>query len=467
MNFEKILINNEQVQHLHSQTLEVLDKKGILFEHEGAIEIFKKHGFRVDNNVVFFSGEQVEAAIRQAPEIFEWETETGSVQVNRKEQSLLGPSAGPPYIFDKKAVRKSTLDDYIKIAKIVETSDVLTFTHLLLADTEDIRSEDRPYVQLATSLKYISKPINITSMQTAEESAFDVARNQIQMVKRFYGKTGNVVVGGACPTSPLAYGETDVNVLLGYLAENQPVMIMSCSLPVLTSPASLAGTIIQNNAEILAGIVLTQLVKPGIPVIYANTSSSTNLRNVTLALGAPETALITVATAALAKYYELPYRSGGCLSDALDVDYQAGMESAYCSSTAIYSDVDVMQFACGLMGSFNITSVEKYIVDEQNLRFALRVKEGINIREETSYINEILKVEHRGNYLSGRTPKEYKREHLAMDVFNKVDYNTWKEKNGKTIFENAAERVEERVENYVQRDLAKAQIEILTPYLKV
>ena len=86
MNFEKILINNEQVQHLHSQTLEVLDKKGILFEHEGAIEIFKKHGFRVDNNVVFFSGEQVEAAIRQAPEIFEWETETGSVQVNRKEQ---------------------------------------------------------------------------------------------------------------------------------------------------------------------------------------------------------------------------------------------------------------------------------------------------------------------------------------------------------------------------------------------
>ena len=466
INFEKLLLSEAQIDRLHEQTLTILAEKGILIHHEEAVNIFKSHGFKTEGDVIFFTEKQIDTALSLCPKSFIWESGEKEIIIDRDIASHFGSSAGPPFVLKNGVAQIGTLSDYINIAKLVETSSVMDFVHLLLTDTDDVDVNERPYVQLAALLKYTSKPINITSIQTPQESAREVAVKQIRMIKDFFGKKDkNIAVGGACPTSPLAYTTTDIDVLLGYLAEKQPVMIMTCSMPAMTSPASVAATIIQNNAELLAGIVLTQLVEPGTPIIYANTSTSTNLRNMGLSLGSSETALISVGTAALAKRYKMPFRTGGCLSDAIDVDYQAGVESAYCASTAIYCDVDMMQFSCGLLGSFNLSSLEKYVLDEQNIKMALRMKQGFDFEVDQSYIDPILKMEHRGNYLYGGMPKEYRREHFIADIFNKEDYNSWLAKKGKSVYDKATDKVTARLESYQERDLTQAQKELLAKYL--
>ena len=118
------------------------------------------------------------------------------------------------------------------------------------------------------------------------------------------------------------------------------------------------GTIVQNNAELLAAIVLIQLIKPGLPIFYGNTSTSTNLRKVSMALGNTETALISLATAAMAKFYHMPFRTSGALNDAIDIDFQAGVESTLNLMCGVLSDVDLIYFAAGMLSGFNVTSLE-------------------------------------------------------------------------------------------------------------
>ena len=465
MNFEKLYLNDEQIAHIHSQTLEVLDKKGIQFEHETALELFRAKGFRVEGDMVFFSQKQIEDALATCPKTFQWASLEGEMEVGQNMNTCFGSSAGPPFVMRDGVVREGTLKDYIDIAKLVETSDVMNFSHLLMTDASDIVVADRPYVEMAALLKYTTKPINITALQTDKESVRQVAVNEIQMIKDYYGKSENIAIGGVCVTSPLCYSQTDVDVILGYVEGGQPVMVMTCTMPVMTAPGVFTSAIIQNNSEVLAGIVFTQLVNPGNPIIYANTSTSTNLMKMSLVLGCAETALISVCTAALAKFYGLPFRTGGSLSDAIDVDYQAGIESAYCASAAIYADVDIMQFSCGLFGSFNISSLEKYVLDEQNIKMALRMRQGVNCEVGQDYISQILAMKPRGSYIYNGTPPQYRQEFTTSAILNKEGYNAWQLNNGKSLLENATIAVDKRLESYVGRTLTKEQETFVGKYL--
>ena len=467
MNYNTLVLNREETEFLHGQTLALLEKKGIHFEHEGALAAFKKHGCRTDGNIVFFTRDQVEQAINLSPRSFDWESRMHTARVDGRQKGLYGSAAGPAFFMDPDGtVRRGTLADYIRLAKIVDTSDVIDFGHSLLVDIGDVPTERSPYIQVANLLKYMDKPINLTAMQTPEEPVNEVARKQIRMIKRFYGKEdGNVVLGGACATAPMHYGTTDVDAILGFLGEKQPISLIACSLPVITSHASITSTIVQNNAEVLAGLVLVQMVQPETPFVYATISSSVNLRTVSALFGSAEVALMSAATASLADYYDVPYRSGGSITDAVAVDFQAGAESAYNLAPIILSDVDVMQFSCGSLGSLNITSPEKYLLDEESLKMALRMKQGLGIDMDKSYIEGIMPIKHKGHFMTGPTPKEYFDEHFVSDLFTKTDYNNWQQKDGKTLMEKAVDRVAARLDAYEEKTLDAAQLEIIRDYL--
>lgn len=467
MNMNHQFLSEKDAEFVHEQSLILLEKKGIHFGHKDAIEVFKKHGLKVEGNIVFFERDDVEKAIKLSPRSFQWETRDGSVTVDGREKSLCGSAAGPAFMMDADGtVRRGLLEDYVKICKIVDSSDQLQFVHSLLVDFNDVDTERLPYVQVANLLKYVDKPINLTALQTSSESVGEVAKKQIQMIKKFYGKDGNVVLGGACATSPMHYGTNDVDAIMGFISEKQPISLIACSLPVITSHASIITTIIQNNAEILAGLVLVQLVQPETPFVYATISSSVNLRTVSPLFGSAEVALMSAATASLANYYDVPYRSGGSINDAADIDYQAGAESVFNLAPIIMSDVDVMQFACGSVGSLNITSLEKYLLDEQILRMSFRMKEGIAVDSEKSYVEDIMKVKHKTHFMNGPTPKAFFDEHLIPDIFTKVDYGIWKEKDGKGVVEKATEAVVARLEKYEEKEISAEQTAIIEPFLK-
>lgn len=236
----------------------------------------------------------------------------------------------------------------------------------------------------------------------------------------------------------------------------------------MTSPASLMGTVIQDNATILAGIVLTQLINPGIPVIYGNVSCASDMKNVSLALGAPEGQLIQMASLALGRYYQLPVRAGVAGNDSLKPDYQAGVETTTHFMTTYLGKSDLILNGLGILHSFAVGSYEKFVLDEEIARIMMRLNKGINISESKTeqILSEIKKAGPLGNYLKGRTPKEYRQEHHLTNIFNRKagEAKLVYEESG-DIRERACKIVNERIENYQLPDLTQTQKNILNRYL--
>lgn len=466
MELEKLFFTQEDADFVHEQSLQVLAETGCVFDDEKTIEIFRKHGAKIDGVTVYFTKELIDKALSTVVDSFEIHRPDGTLYSMGKGSKTMCTAGSPPYILDNDQFRFAVMDDYVNICKLVQTSDCLDMTHLNLCDVYDINRNERAYYMMAALLKHTTLPISITSLMTANEDTGMIAGNLIDMVSRFTGiDNGHVLIGCVSPISPLAYIKEALDALYVYCERNQPIQLATCSLPVLTSQASLLGTVIQNNAELLAAITLIQLIKPGLPVFYGNTSTSTNLRKVSMSLGSSETALISLATAKMAKYYHMPFRASGALNDAVDIDYQAGAESTLNLMCGVLSDVDLVYFAAGMLSGFNVTSLEKYVVDEQMIKMVKRLYKGMSIDRTKDYTAEINKVGPRGSFLKGRTPKEYRAEHFVPDIFIKQDYKSWEAEGSIGIKAKASEVVTQRLEGYQAPDISAEQLAIIEKYL--
>jgi trimethylamine--corrinoid protein Co-methyltransferase len=189
------------------------------------------------------------------------------------------------------------------------------------------------------------------------------------------------------------------------------------------------------------------------------------MRTIQLCIGSPEATLISYATAALADYYKLPFRSGGALSDAKDVDFQAGAESMMLLQATLANRPDYILHMCGVLGTFNIVSFEKFLLDEEIIEMVRRQLEGVRVEEETLCYNEIEKVGARGNYLQGRTPKMFRKEFHMAQLFNKEDPNQWQKEGSIPVRETARAKVIERLDSYQPPVLEKAQLELVEKYI--
>ena len=149
--------------------------------------------------------------------------------------------------------------------------------------------------------------------------------------------------------SPLGYANDMLDVLLVYAKARQPVIIAALAMGGTTAPVSLAGMLAMQTAELLAGLVLTQLVSPGMPVLFGSTSSNVDMRLGSLSIGSPETSMVISAHAQLARFYGIPSRAGGSLTDANYPDAQAGFESMLGLMTTVDSGVDFILHSAGIL----------------------------------------------------------------------------------------------------------------------
>ena len=129
------------------------------------------------------------------------------------------------------------------------------------------------------------------TFSVTHEKLYGETVNAINIIRKFEGVTNReTYVNTYCVNtlSPLCYDFAPLEKMFAYAEENQPLWIIPCAMPALTSPPSIFSTLAMTNAEILAGVVLSQLINPGLPVIYGNTSAATDLRSVLLSIGAPK-----------------------------------------------------------------------------------------------------------------------------------------------------------------------------------
>ncbi|MBN2285870.1 MAG: trimethylamine methyltransferase family protein [Tissierellales bacterium] len=458
MKIRNYFLSDEEIKTLHQATIRVLTESGVEFNHEDALALFKKNNVRVEGKQVYINEEILQKTLKTVPKEF-------VLSGRRKEDDVLigagntvyAPASGPVFTQRDNERRPTTGEDYINLLKLFQTSPVIPIVNANMTEPQDMAFEDRDIFRLKNCLALTTKPLMGFTTGTRD------AKRCVETIKGFYNNEDkHYVLGVISPVSPLCFDESMIEGMMAYATENQPVLIASCSLPGATSPVTIAGSLVTNNAEVLAGIVYTQLLRPGLPVIYGGTTTSCDMRMVTPAIGSPETGLFTYGVRGLSAYYGLPCRSGGSLTDSKSPDMQAGIESTYTLLSAAIAGIDYVLQACGILESFSSICFEKIVMDEENIKLAKRYVSGFEINEKTLAIDVIKEVGTQGTYITqNHTYQHFKDDFIQATLMSKDGYEQWEKAGSKSFFQTASQVVEKRLSNYIQPELSDSQKDYL------
>jgi len=459
-------LSDDQIQEIHNTSMRVMENVGISFPHDDAIAAFQEHGFKTDGQKVFFEERQVMDALTTVPRPFTIHAPNPdrSVVVG-DHKPVFAPGYGAPFLVDTTAgKREPTMADYEDLVRLVDALPNQDMSGHLLVEPADVPSGAAHLLMLKAHMLHSDKPF----IGSAEGEIG--AQHTMDMAGILFGEeVGDrpVTVALINSLSPLAYGDEMLGALLVYARRRQPVVIAALAMAGSTGPITLAGLLAMQTAELLAGVVLTQLVNPGTPAIFGSTSTNIDMKTGALAIGSPELALMISAHAQLARYYGLPSRSGGALADASFPDAQAGFESMFALLTTINSGVDFVLHAGGILSSYLAFSSEKLVIDDELCGIVRRYAEGIDVSPETLAYDVIANVGSDGNYLMEmHTVERCRTEFWTPALVDRTGLEAWMDSGRKRAVDRAHERWEQLVAEHQDPPLDKTTVRQLDAYVE-
>ena len=416
----------------------------------------KKGGAKVEGQRVFFSGRLIEEQIKKAPAQFRlYARDPAKDVIVGGDNTVFTPGYGAPFVTDlDSGRRKGNLTDFVNFVKLTGASPNLDICSGTVIEPNDVPHEIRHVQMLYTAMKYSDKCFMGSAMGK------QAARDSIRMASILFGSEAQLAgkprfISILGSLSPLKYDLRMLGALMEYSRAGQPQLISSLSIAGATGPVTLAGNLALQNAEILAGIVLAQLVREGTPVVFAGVSSIAEMRSGALSIGSPEMAMNTAATAQMARYYNLPSRSGGAVCDAKIPDAQAAYESMMSLLMAQVSGINFVLHAAGIIDTYNCMSYEKFIIDDEMCGRVKRIKKGFKVNDETLGLNAIKEVGPGGHFLDkDHTFKHFRGELYQPTLANCDDFDGWLAKGSPQSMEAANKKCKEILDSYEVPELS-------------
>ncbi|MHA1905869.1 MAG: trimethylamine methyltransferase family protein [Candidatus Thorarchaeota archaeon] len=436
-------LSKEDMAAIHFASLEVLEKTGVLVKNESARSLLKEAGCSIESDLVQFPPSLVEGCLQKPPQSFELFSRDGdSSYPVGMDNVIYNPGSSVTYFMDRetRGMRRGTTTDLEQLVRLVDALDHIQAqsTAMIPSDIPEITADFyRHYLVLKNS----TKPV--ISGAFRKEGVHDILRLL------------EVIAGGAeeltkkpraildcCPSSPLIWSEEASQNLMDCANHGIPASIVPAPLIGATSPVTIKGTVIQINAEILSGIVISQLTKPGSPILYGGAPSSFDQRYTTPRYGAIE-ALITACTfAEMGKHYGVPTQAYLGLSDSKTEDAQTGFESGLGIVLGAMARINVVS-GPGALAYINLQSLEKLVIDNELCGAAFRLTRDPSPEDTTVLTELISKVGPAGNFLGQRhTARNLRGEHfMPSDVIDRLTPEAWIDSGSKTTIERAKEKV--------------------------
>lgn len=421
------VIDEKDYQRIHDASLKILSETGVRFDSPDAIEIFKKNGVKVENKKVFIPPQMVEDAIEKAPSKFKWTARNDDQSVMLGDGYVVEPNVGCVFAQSiDKGRWPGTREDYANIQKLHQSSHLPTVVGATPIQISDAGVNEKHLYMLYETIKNTDKPV-IGICETKAHVLENLKMMEIAMGEKRFAENTCIAVS-VNPLSPLAYGTETSDSMIEYAKKGQAVMSLPCIMAGVSGPISLFGTIVLQNTEILAALVLTQLINPGNAFVMCPCSSTAYMKRGNYVTGAPEMMLIDVAGLQMChEYYHLPSRLMTGMTDSKVVDVQAGYETMQNLVMGILARPNILHECHGVLESIMTVSYEKFIIDEELISRVLRVADGIDTSEEAMSLDLIMEIGSEGSYFThDETFKRYK-ELWEPSVSDWHAYSEWKE----------------------------------------
>jgi len=463
-NFKALeILTEEQLEAIHTGTLDVLRETGIRFENRKVLKLFEQSGCYVDynDNRVRFPEGLVEECLRKCPSSFRVKARNSSNDMiwggnTTYFQALSGTRTLDLDTWEPKTPTRKEYYDAITVL------DALENVHIVPWYTPWFGFKNIPSVMAMP--EGLAARLRNSSKFTCANYSMGCEVFNIEMAKA----VGAELRSSIAASPPLTFYNEAVENAFRTIKAGFPLLIVSGSVYGGTSPATISGSLISGNAEIMAGIVLAQLTKPGTRIIAQDFSFPQNMSSGSPAFGAIGISLHTAAFNQIWRKYGVPTDGGGGYTSAKKIDYQAAYEKATLGLVNALSGTNTIWLQGALYGELAFHPVQA-IIDDDVAGMIGRFLEGIDASDEAlavDLINEVGPIP--GHYLSkAHTRKWWKREQFVPKVADRLTYPEWAKKGKKSCIDYAKQKMEEILATHkVDPPLTDSQEEDIERILK-
>ncbi len=452
-------LTDELIREIISEATDILCTLGVEINNKTVLDMLSDYGCSVDlkKNHAVLTKEIIEKSLKTVPSTFGLYDILGNQTHDFSGDNVyFTPGSTALNILDsqERKMRKAVTADYVNFVKVTEQLDNIASTSTALISTDVPEAISDSY-RLYLSLLYGSKPV-VTGAFTIE--SFEVMKD-FQLAVRGTSdalKEKPLTIFSCCPTSPLKWSEVTSQNLLDCAKYFIPVEFIAMPLSGFMAPVTLVGTLIQHTAETLSGVVISQTANPGTPILYGGSPAIFDVRHETTPMGAIETMMIDCAYNEIGKYLNLPTQAYISLSDAKELDAQAGLESGIGAVLAALSGINNIS-GPGMLDFESCLSLEKLVLDNEICGMTYRLITGIEPKEDfpaKGLFRELL--EEKQMLISEHTRRYLKTEHFVPGlVIDRARRSRWEEKGSLTLGQRANREVEKLLENYQPPDLPK------------
>ncbi len=446
------LLDDQLIERILAEGRELLKTLGVEIHNRAALEMLADAGAAVDLAKwhARFTDEVIDRALAAVPRSFKLYDVLGNLTHDFAGDNVyFTPGSAAINILDERTgeMRKPDTADYIRYVKVVSGLEHIASqsTAFIPADVhEKIQDSYRLYL----SLHYGEKPI-VTGAFTIE--AFEIMKDlQVAVRGSEQGlREKPLTIFSCCPTAPIKWSDVTSQNLIDCARWAIPAELISMPLSGFVAPVTLVGSLIQQTAENLSGVVIHQLAGPGAPLLWGGSPAIFDVRYETTPMGAVETVMLDCAASEIGKRLGMPTQGYVALSDAKQLDAQAGLETGLGALLAALSGINSVS-GPGMLDFESCQSLEKLVVDNEICGMTYRLLAGIAPREDFPALplfEELLREKH---LLIAEHTRRHLREEIALPgpVIDRANRDRWLKTGGLTLRQRAAREVARLIERY-------------------
>jgi trimethylamine---corrinoid protein Co-methyltransferase len=448
------ILSEDAMETLDGGWRRIVSELGVEFALPEAVEYFAKAGQKVEGEKVFLDPDFLLEQVAKAPREFDLLARNPDKTIHVGGNHMAFASVyGPPFVREGDVRRDAKMADFENFVKLSQAFDELDSPGGTIVEPED-RPLDSRHLDMVYALQTLSDKPYMGSVISAENARDTIAMGEILFGGAETLAKNPVSISLINCNSPLRWDDRMLSAMLEYNRRGQAVVVTPFLLMGAMSPVSIPATLVQQMAEALSGIALTQLVQPGCPVVFGSFLSNTDMQSGSPSFGTPESAIGLLCTGQIARKFGLPFRSGGGLNASQTVDAQAAYEALMTMLPTFLAGTNFVMHAAGWLEGGLVSCYEKFIVDIELLRMLKHEFQPLEVSEETLAFGAHEEVGSGGHFLGAAHTLMHFRECFYRPLLSSTEnFDRWTKNGGLDATARASKIWRETVDAYEQPEI--------------
>ena len=443
------VLSGEAMATLDAGWRRIVTEIGVEFMSDRALALFKAAGQRVEDNTVFLDPDFVMEQVAKAPKEFDVQARNPANSIHIGGDAMaFGAVYGPPFLREGEVRRDATMDDFRNFAKLSQSYAVMDSAGGVVCEPNDAPLDSR-HLDMTYALQTLTDKVYMGNVVSGVNAADTIAMSSILFGGRDVIEATPASISLINCNSPLRWDDRMLDAMFEYCEAAQPVVLTPFLLMGAMSPVTIPAALVQQMAEALSGIALSQLIRPGCPVIFGSFLSNIDMQSGSPCFGTPESAMGLFCTGQIARHLGLPFRSGGGMTSSQVPDAQAGYEAMMTLLPTFLAGVNWVMHSAGWLEGGLVAGYEKFIIDIQLLEMLQVEFTPLEIDAASLAFGAHEEVGHGGHFLGAMHTMERFRTCFYRPFLSSSDnYEKWMRTGGLDTAARATQVYQAKLEAY-------------------